>query len=101
MTLSGRPTTIVGHSNTSFTDSREVEQDDLTAVRQYAQRKLKLDETLAAIVAYDTLLADRIEQTQRAARHRLYRETVKAQPGGSIVLGWKTPMHARLMTYTR
>lgn len=72
--------TLVGRSSVALSKLRRAERDALAAVRAYANRELRLDPTLEAVLAYDRLLADRRDGQSSDRRARLYRETLRDRP---------------------
>ena len=72
--------TLVGRSTASFADLRAAERAALTAVRAYAGRDLGLQPALDVVMAYDELLANRLDGQTVARRRALYRETLRDRP---------------------
>lgn len=72
--------TLVGRSAASLADLQEAERTALAAVREYARRELPLRPALDAVMAYDALLAKRLDGQSAAQRRSLYRETLRDRP---------------------
>ncbi len=72
--------TLVGRSGVSLSKLQAAERESMRALRAYAKRRLGLRTTLDAIIAYDSLLAERQERQPAARRHALYAETLRDRP---------------------
>jgi hypothetical protein len=71
---------LVARSDRRLGELRAAEREALNAVREYDARRLGLRSTLAALMAYDALLAKRRDAQSSKVRHDLYRQTLADRP---------------------
>jgi Queuine tRNA-ribosyltransferase len=72
--------TLVGRSEIPLDQLQRAEMDALGAVRAFDKGQAKMTPTLEAVVAYDRLLAKRLDANNSRLRYERYEETLRDRP---------------------
>ena len=75
-----KPQTLIGRSPVALAELAEAEQSALAALRAYDRGAIRLQAAFDAVIAYDSLLADRLDAKNTRRRHELYYETLRDRP---------------------